>query len=227
MARNFYYGKDARIVAGSAAFAARINENPLAYGIQPHLAAEYAALDATLQAAYRAAVTPQTRTSIAVREKDDALRAVRLKAAMLASIIGASPDVDDAQLISLGLLPRPTRGARRAPDEPPVVEVAMVVGRRVTVRIRARSSEARKPLGCIGAYLYVFAGSEPPSDPLQYRFEGLASRKTATIRFPDDVASGSTAWISAAWVSRRGKTSAACNPVRVTIQGGPILAMSA
>jgi hypothetical protein len=227
MARNFYYGKDARIVAGSANFASRINLSPSEYGISPQRAAGYAAMDVTLQDAFRAVITPQTRTPVAVREKDDALRAVRLEAALIASIIYATPTVDDAQLMALGLLPRPTRAARRAPDEAPIVEVAMVVGRLVTVRLRARSSETRKPLGCLGVQLYVFEGSQPPSDPLQYRFEGLATRKTATIRFPDDVASGATAWISAAWVTRRGKTSAACQPVRVTIQGGPVLVAAA
>ena len=101
----------------------------------------------------------------------------------------------------------------------------MVVGRLVTVRIAARaSSETRKPLGCLGAQLYVFCGDAPPSDPQQYRFEGIATRKTATIRFPDHVASGSTAWVSAAWISRRGEAGAACEPVQVTIQGGRVLA---
>jgi hypothetical protein len=100
--------------------------------------------------------------------------------------------------------------------------VYRVTGRRVTVRITARSGETRKPIGCVGAQLFVFTGEEPPSDARRYRFEGTATRKTATITFADDVASGSTAWISAAWISRRGKTSPACNPVRVTIQGGPV-----
>ena len=227
MARNFYYGTDARIVAGSASFASCINVSPEAYGIPPWRAERYAEMDAVLQAAFTAATTPQTRTPIAVREKDEALRAVRLVAAMLASIASATATVSDAELMALGLLPRPTRTKRSAPDEAPVVSVAQVIGRRVTVRIAARSGETRKPIGCLGAYLYVFAGEEPPSDARLYHFEGMFPRKTATITFPDSVASGSTAWVSAAWVSRRGKTSPACNPVRVTIQGGPVLAAAA
>lgn len=228
MARNFYYGTDARIVAGSARFASRINASPSAFGLSPERAASYAALDAILQSAYHAAITPNTRTPVAVREKDEALRAARLEAARVASIISATTTVDDGQLLALGLLPRPRRAARPAPDEPPIVNVAMVVGRLVTVRIRAQSSDgARKPLGCLGAQMYAFTGSEPPSDARLYRFEGLATRKTFTIQFPNDVASGSTAWISAAWVSRSGKTSIASNPVSVTIQGGPVLAASA
>jgi hypothetical protein len=228
MARNFYYGTDARIVAGSAMFASRINASPETYGILPLRAAQYAALDATLQGAYRAATTPQTRTPVAVREKDQALRAVRLDAARLASVIYAKRTVNDAELLALGLLPRPTRAARPAPDEPPIVEVTRVVGRFVTVRIGQRTSDGtHKPRGCLGANLYVFTGDTPPGDAQHYRFEGLATRRTATIQFPNDVASGSTAWISAAWLSRRAKSGPACEPVRVTIQGGPVLVAAA
>jgi len=220
--RNFYYGKDARIVAGSAGFAARINVDPEAYGIPPWRAERYAELDARLQAAYQLVASPQTKTPVAVREKDEALRAVRLEAALLASVIAAEATVSDGELIALGLLPRPTRARRAEPDEAPFVSVAQVIGRRVTVRITARSGETRKPIGCVGAQLFVFTGEEPPSDAQMYRFEGTVTRKTATITFDNDVPSGATAWVSAAWLSRRGKTSPACNPVRVTIQGGPV-----
>ena len=55
----------------------------------------------------------------------------------------------------------------------------------------------------------------------------MVSRKTTTITFDNDVPSGGTVGISAEWLSRRGKTSPASNPLRVTIQGGPVLAMAA
>jgi hypothetical protein len=222
MGRNFYYGKDARIVAGSAVFASRINLDPEAYGIPPWRAERYAELDARLQAAYGLVASPLTKTPVAVRQKDEALRAVRLDAANLAAIVYATPAVDDAELLALGLQPRSTRTRRSAPDEAPVVHVAEVVGRRVTVRITARSGETRKPIGCVGTQLYVFAGDAPPSDSEQYRFKGTVTRKTATITFDDDLPSGATVWISAAWISRRGKTSPASNPVCATIQGGPV-----
>jgi hypothetical protein len=68
-----------------------------------------------------------------------------------------------------------------------------------------------------------FVGDEPPADPRDYDFWGLAPRATAEIVFPDDVPSGGTVWVSAAWVSKRGKQGMASLPVRVTIQGGPVL----
>ena len=54
--------------------------------------------------------------------------------------------------------------------------------------------------------------------------EGYESRGTCQIVFPDDVPSGATAWVAAAWLSTRGRSGRACLPVRVTIQGGPVLA---
>ena len=44
------------------------------------------------------------------------------------------------------------------------------------------------------------------------------------IVFPDDVASGATAWISAGWISRRGVRGMACPPIQVTVTGGPVRA---
>lgn len=225
MARNFYYGADARIVAGSAIFASLIDGNASMYGLSTEQAARYVAADALLQETYRRAITPATRTPVAVREKDDARNLVQRDAARLAQIMYATETVNDGQLMTLGLQPRAVRTARSVPPTPPIVEVVSVMGRRVRVRFRAASSAgAGKAEGALGVQVYSFVGNEPATNARQYRYEGLASRSTYEIVFPNDVASGATVWISAAWVSRRGETSVACAPRSVTIQGGPVLA---
>jgi hypothetical protein len=162
---------------------------------------------------------------VAVAAKDAAMKAVQRRAAALAAVVYATDAVGDAQLVSLGLLPRPTRAARHAPATPPTMAVASVMGRVVKVRIHARTTEGtRLAAGAVGANVYSYVGDEPPTDPKQYHYHGLATRATSALVFPDDVPSGATAWVSASWVSRRGETSTACTPVRVTIQGGPVLA---
>ena len=75
MVRNFYYGSDARVVAGSANFAALVGNSPESFGLAPELADQYVALDAALQENYRLSVTPETRTSVVIRAKDQAMRA--------------------------------------------------------------------------------------------------------------------------------------------------------
>jgi hypothetical protein len=160
-----------------------------------------------------------------VRAKDLARKACQRRAAVLADIVARTPFVTDAQLVSLGLQPRRPRRAVAGAVNVPTVEVARVVGRVVTLRVHARLTEGtRLAAGAAAAIVWSYVGEEPPADPVQYRMEGYAPRGTYQIVFPDDVPSGATAFVSAQWVSRRGKRGAACVPVRVTIQGGPITA---
>jgi hypothetical protein len=224
MARNFYHGSDARVVAGSANFAALVGASPESFGIPVALAAEYQALDAELQQKYRLAVTPETRTSVVIHAKDDLMRTVQRRASTMAAIATRTLAVTDAQLVSLGLQPRKNRTRRPRPSTIPTLEVLRVIGRRVKIRIHARTAEGtRLAWGAFAAEVYSYVGSEPPTEPGQYTFEALAPRETLEIVFPDDAPSGATAWISAAWISRRGERGRACQPVRVTIIGGAVL----
>ena len=224
MARNFYYGRDIDIVKGSANFAALIGSDAEAYGIPADRAALYVATDAQLQSAFRAAVTPETRTPVAVSAKDILLKKIQKEAAVLAKLAYSTETVSDAQLISLGLQPRKTRASRVLSGTPPRVSVISVVGRVVRIAIRAQEPEtARMPDAAVGAYVYTFVGSEPPADARLYEFRGLAPRATYEIVFPNEVPGGATIWVAAKWVSKRG-AGMACNPVSTTIQGGPVLA---
>lgn len=228
MPRNFYLRTQAEIVSGSANFASLIVANAATYGLTSVQATAYQGLDVALQSAYTAAINPETRTPVAVGAKDSAITNVRNRAILLSKIIYATPSVNDSQLTALGLLPRAVRTPRPPATTPPVVEVMSVSGRLVKVRIHAVSSAgARKPVGSVGALVYSFTGPAAPTDPRQYHYEGLATRGTCEIQFPNDVASGATAWIAAAWVSQRGAPGTACTPVQVTVQGGPVLAAAA
>jgi hypothetical protein len=223
MNRNFYFKTQADIVSGSRNFANLITADPSSLGLTPEQAANYSGYDAALQSAYAAASKPESRTSVAVRNKNDAIKDVQREAQCLANIISATPTVDDAQLMALGLLPRAMRTRRTAPLAPPIVNVISVVGRLVRIHIRAADG-ARRPIGAAGAQIYSYTGEEPPTDGRQYHHEGLATRGTFEVQFPNNVAGGATAWISAGWVSTRGVAGLACAPVSMTIQGGPVVA---
>ena len=169
MARNFYYGNDAAIVRGSANFAALISASAESFGLTSEQSSAYAALDALLQSAYLASITPDTRTPVAVAQKNLALRNVQKYAVCLARIAYATSTVSDAQLMSLGLQPRPVPAARALASAPPTVTVISVIGRVVKVRIADPSSPERrtKPIAALGANLFSFVGPEAPSDPRQ------------------------------------------------------------
>ena len=228
MGRSFYYGSDARVVAGSANMAALLGASAESFGLTPEIAEEYQALDSVLQEKYRLATTPETRTTIAVREKDEAMRSVQRRAAQIAMIAASTQTVSDAQLLSLGLSRRAKYTRRPRPSTVPTVHVVWVRGRVVKLRIDARNAEGtRLAKGAVSAYVFSYVGDAPPTDPRQYHFETSATRATVEIVFPNEVPSGATAWISAAWVSGRGERGNACPPVQVTITGGPVLATSA
>ncbi len=225
MSRNFYFGKDADVVAGSANFASLISIGPTTYGLTAGQATAFGLLDTALQSAYSAAVNPSTRTPVTVEAKNVALKAMRNSAIQLGRIIFATTTVTDAQLVALGLLPRPVYTPRHVPTIPPTIEVLSVSGRLVKVRVRDLDSERRGlPFGAKSANIYSFVGDDAPTDPRVYHFEGATTRATADILFPNTVASGATVWLSACWVSARGQMSIGSTPMSFTLQGGPIAA---
>src|SRR5687768_15820461 len=76
MPRNFYFGKDADIVTGSANFASLIATGFASYGLTTGQATAFGTLDTALQSAHTDAVEPSTRTPVSVEAKNIALRAM-------------------------------------------------------------------------------------------------------------------------------------------------------
>ena len=228
MPTNFYLRPQAEIVSGSANFAAMIAADYAALGIPVAMATEYGVLNTTLQAAYVAAVTPETRTRITVEAKDEAVRAVRTCAIGIAKRIMSVQTVSDSQLLALGLNPRPTFGSRPNPVGSPVLEVKKVSGWLVDVLVHSSTSEVRgKAPNAMAAQIFSYVGAEPATDPRQFHLEGVSTRGKLQILFPQTVPSGATAWLVANWLSYRGQPGMACQPVRVTIQGGLVTAEAA
>lgn len=226
MARNFYFGADAAMVSGSRVFSAAINADWAALGLTEEQALSYREIDAQLQAAYQAAITPSTRTAVAIARKDNCMKVMQRMAGMFSAIIRGQPGVDDSQLIALGLLPRSGRTRRRVPQDPPRVQVISVRGRVVKIRVCDKDSVSRrsKPFAAVGSHIFSYVGEESPDDPRAYHYECVASRTTTQITFPNNVPSGATVWLSARWVSARGETSIASVPISFTLQGGAISA---
>jgi hypothetical protein len=223
MPRNFYFGKDADIVAGSANFAALIATGFASYGLTSAQSTAFGLLNTALQSAYTAATNPSTRTPVTIQASRQAIINMRASAVLLAKIVYATASVTDAQLVALGLLPRASRTPIPVPSTPPTVEVLSVSGRLVNIRVHDLDSERRGiPFGARGANIYSFVGPEAPTDPRQYHYEGVTTRAKAQIIFPDSVVSGALVWLSASWVSARGQVSIGSTPISFTLQGGAI-----
>ena len=222
MARNFYFGSAATVVTGSANFASLIATGFASYGLTSAQSTAFGTLNTSLQTAYSAAIEPSTRTRVTIATKNLALKNMRASAILLAKIIYATPTVTDAQLVGLGLLPRSSRTPIPAPTSAPVVEVGVVSGRVVNLRLHSADFPDRRGMepGAKGCNVYSYVGATPPDDARDYYFEGMSTRTRTQVLFPTSVASGATVWLSARWVSARGQLGPASTPVSFTLQGG-------
>jgi len=226
MARNFYFGKDADIVAGSANFSTLITANPTTFGLVAAQATAFAALNTTLQSAYAAAINPSTRTPVTVAAKDQAIANMRGNATMLAKIISSTASVTNAQLVSLGLLPRPARTPVPAPADAPVIDIVSVSGNTVKIRLHAAddSTKRGKPDGVDGAVVFSFVGASAPTDESAWTNEGITSKTVVDVAFPSTVAGGSKVWFTAFWFNARKQNGPAANPVSTNVAGGSAMA---
>lgn len=226
MAQNFYFGKDADVVAGSANFAALISASAATYGLLPAQATAFGLLNTALQSAYTAAVSPPTRGPVSIQAKNQALADMRVSAVNLAKIVYSTSTVTDTQLVELGLLPRPARSPVPPPATAPVIDVVSTSGNTVKLRLHQAGESTRrgKPAGVDGASVFSFVGATPPDTEAEWTFEGVASRTLIDITFPAGTAPGAKVWFTAFWFNSRKQSGPAASPVGANIPGNAAMA---
>jgi hypothetical protein len=130
--------------------------------------------------------------------KDDAKKGLLQYARQLYGIIRSNESIPDADKVLIG------------------------VRRTVVLNIHDAASPAkrRKPAGCVCAWVYSFVGTEYPSDPAAWTFEGATSKARFDVAFSSDVAGGTQVWLRAAWVNAKQQAGPMSVPVSTTLQGG-------
>jgi len=226
MAQNFYFGKDADVVAGSASFAALILASPTTYGLVAAQATAFGLLNTALQSAYTAAVSPPTRGPVSIQAKNQAIADMRVSAVNLAKIVYSTSTVTDTQLVELGLLPRPARSPVPPPATAPVIDVVATSGNTVKLRLHEAGESTRrgKPAGVDGASVFSFVGATPPDTEAEWTFEGVASRTLIDVTFPAGTAPGAKVWFTAFWFNSRKQSGPAASPVGANIPGNAAMA---
>jgi hypothetical protein len=221
MAHNFYRsGRLADVVDGAAVFAAGIATDFATLGLTSAQQLAFNALNTTLQAAWTTSITPETRTSVSIGQRDEALAAMRAMAIDLAKIIYATPTVTNSQLTALGLVPR-GRTPSHLISEIPVLTVLKVQGRQCLIRVRG-SARGKLP-EAIGAIIYSYVGATPPATAAGWTSEGPITKDTALVAFDDSVAVGATVWFAAQWFNTKG-VGPGCPPVQATINAAASMA---
>lgn len=226
MGRNFYFGKDAEIVAGSSNFSALITLAPTTYGLVSGQATAFATLNTALQSAYSASINPSTRTPVSVEAKNVAIRNMRVSAVNLSKVVYSTMTVNDSQLVALGLLPRSVRTPIPAPADAPVIDIVSVAGNTVRIRLHATDDSTRrgKPAGVDGAVVFSHVGPTAPTVETEWTNEGITSKTVVDIVFPATAAGGSKVWFTAFWFNPRKQNGPAATPVSTNIAGGSAMA---
>ncbi len=203
-------------------FAALVSLNYNAYGISQTVALDVVAKFDTYATALTAAQAPETRGPARTLAKNTAKAALVAVVRAVARAITHHLTVTDAQRQELGLTIRKKPAPVPAPVARPTVQIKNVIGRTMTINVcdLASMNAIGKPAGVIGAKVFTFVGTNYPTDPTRWAYNGDATRTKHTIALPGSVANGAEVWICAAWYNRKGETGPMSLPISTNIQGG-------
>lgn len=207
---DFLPAREADLLAWSLNFNDLINTppGPGIFGLTPAQATAYTALHDAYATAYTRAVNPSTNTRSSIVAKNDAKKALKAYARMLARLVRATPEVTNGQRGELGLtVPDPDLTPVQRPSDPPVVSILPSMGRTVRIRLRDKAEPMRKGKspGVAGAAVLSYVGDEPPQRMAEWTFHGNATRRFFDVRFDVQVPPGAKAWIVAMWFNTRGE----------------------
>lgn len=149
-----------------------------------------------------------TRTPVAVAEKDTAKDVLIANMRSLGRRLQANPNLTDAQRVALTLPVRDTTPSQSQPlITRPVISVIGVALTDVAVRAVDETTplSRKKPAGAVGLQYFSWIGpSAPPQDLELWRFEGVATRSDFVIGYLLADA-GKPVTICARWMNRKGE----------------------
>jgi hypothetical protein len=232
---DFIPSRQADLLAWSRNFRDHINNppGPAQFGLTIAQAAHYTALHDAYAASLALARDPSTNSRSNIQTKNDAKAALKAEARVLARIIRANPDVDNAQRIELGLTVPAAATPNFAPmsvsEYKPVVMVQATIGRTVRLRIRGNAMTTRRarPAGTVGAVVLSYVApphspeeNSPPESISKWSYCGHATRPTFQVNFGAEVPAGSKVWFVACWVNTRGSNGPFSTAVSTRIGDG-------
>lgn len=222
MRRTFLPTGDNSLYNFTLNFSTLLTANFAAYGLANSVATTYSSKFNTYKNALIAAKSDATRGKQTVYVKNQAKKDLIGYTRLVAGQINRTMTVTNAQRTELGLIvpKKPTR--QGPPTTRPATELVSASMRDVTVRMWDDSTEYKrsKAPNTIGAKVYSFVGTDYPSDPTLWAYQGDATRGKYTITFPDTVPSGAQVWICCAWFNRKGETGPISIPISTNVQGG-------
>ena len=211
-----------------------LTTSPTAYGLTAEQVVDFATKQEAFAAAYALAINPSTRTSPVLKTKETARQECTVALRPLVQVMQAWPGMTNQKREALGLtIPDVNPSPIPKPSTSPVLSVAKVSGRSITINLRERLSDGNpserrgKPAGVKGAGLFYATGDTPPVSAEGWTFRGNASTTTTIIEIPGSVPAGANVWLTAQWFNPRLQTGPACPAVLTSVTNAGDLAMAA
>ena len=197
---------------------------PTAVGLTDPQATDWDTKVNTFQSLYNLCNDPTTRTPARVAAKqeaqDDLLSYSRAMVRHIQGFNGTTNAIREAFMITV---PDPIPTPIPKPESSPVLSVAKVSGRTITINLRERladgnpSERRAKPAGVKGAAIFYGTGETAPTTPEGWTFRGNVSTTTTNIIIPDHVPAGVNVWLTAQWFNPRLETGPGCPPVLTSV----------
>lgn len=218
---DFIPRQEDTLMAWMRNFTRRIVADPVSFGVFPSQLGDLEPLtDAYLQAA-RIAMTPTTRTKIAISEREEAKAAMLVVVRRLVAIVRRAPGVPASKQVQLGLKEIASKTRIGTPETTPSVFAKLVNNRTLRVRLSdADSVRYAKPAGVSAAAIFVHLGDQAPANINDWTWHSNQTRADFLLTINGPVEYGQQVWICACWLSTRGQRGAFSAPTEARIIGG-------
>lgn len=212
--------QQAKFTAWLANFSALITAAPATYGLLASDAVTIAGYNASWVAAYTVITSGSTRTPAAVSAKNTALATILPPIRVYAQAIANNPGVASAAKIAVGVNPKTsTPSPVTAPASNPVLVLQSGSPGQVILRYRdsaASVSVKAKPYGVVHCQIVGKTSAAPVTDPTTLPVIAVATKSPYTLTTAA-LASGSTLYLSAYWLTRKGLKSPPAPIIAVTV----------
>jgi hypothetical protein len=204
-------------VAWIEEFTTTIMANPSAYGLSVEQTSAMGELWDTLSAAWAVSQNTSTRTKVSILAKDDALRAAKVGARNLVSVIQGIPTVSDTLKAAAGLTVRKKHPTRKpAPGQSPFIKIKSTRNRTAVIELQQDAERRGKPENVTSATVFLYEGTNPPPAGSQWTFYANVNTPTFTMDFGASD-TGGTVWVTAFWQNAKSQSGPAADPVRLVL----------
>ena len=219
MSDSYIPSPDGLALTWMEAFSSGITANPGLYQLSAADASNIAAAVADFSDKYAIAMDNNTRTPVAVTNKDESRNIAEQLCRQYAILIKYNAGISDGDKIAIGVRPvNPNRDPVNVPASSPLVNVLGATPGSHTVRYAdtATPDSAAKPSGAASIQLFVVVGTAPVTISDEADFYGAFTKNPIAVAF-SEADDGKVATYFARWASRKGDTGPWSLPVSMRI----------